>query len=345
VGGDAGDPRDAAAVGTVWDRRDLDGAEEERLSMSSTTGAVSAATGHRAPTRTSVGRALLQAVRVRQWPKNALVAAAPLAAATLLRPDVLLDTTVAFLAFVAASSGTYLLNDVHDRDHDRLHPRKRHRPIARGDLPVPLAVAVGVGLLFAAVALPLLTGYATLAVCLASYVALTTMYSRWLKHEPVVDLAVVAAGFLLRAMAGGLAAGITLSPWFLTVASFGSLFIVAGKRYSEMVNLGDEGPRMRPSLQAYSASYLRFVWTIAAGVLVASYCLWAFEVFSARDASASVPWLALSVAPFVIGVLRYALTIDRGSAGAPEDILLSDRGLQVVGLVWLTVFSLGVIGV
>ena len=312
--------------------------------MSSTTGAVSAATG-RAQTRTSVTRALLQAVRVRQWPKNALVVAAPLAAGVLLRPPVLLDTAVALAAFVAASSGTYLLNDVHDRDHDRLHPRKRHRPIARGDLPVPLAVAVGVGLLLAAVALPALTGYARLAACLASYVVLTTLYSRWLKHEPVVDLAVVAAGFLLRAMAGGLAAGLTLSPWFLTVASFGSLYVVAGKRYSEMVNLGDEGPKMRPSLQAYSASYLRFVWTITAGVLVAAYCLWAFEVFGARDAHASLPWLALSVAPFVIGVLRYALTIDRGSAGAPEDILCSDRGLQVIGLVWLTVFSLGVIGV
>jgi decaprenyl-phosphate phosphoribosyltransferase len=313
--------------------------------MGATTGALNAGTDGRATTRTAVLRALLLAVRVRQWPKNALVAAAPLAAGVLLRPSVLLDTAVALAAFIAASAGTYLLNDVHDRDHDRLHPRKRHRPVARGDLSVTLAVVVGVALLTAAVALPALTGYASLAVCLASYVALTTMYSRWLKHEPVVDLAVVAAGFLLRAMAGGLAAGLTLSPWFLTVASFGSLYVVAGKRYSEMVNLGDDGPRMRPSLEVYSASYLRFVWTIAAGVLVTSYCLWAFEVFGARDAHASAPWLALSVAPFVVGVLRYALTIDRGCAGAPEDILLCDRGLQVVGLVWLTLFSLGVIGV
>jgi decaprenyl-phosphate phosphoribosyltransferase len=249
------------------------------------------------------------------------------------------------VAFVLASSGTYVLNDVGDVEGDRLHPDKRHRPIARGDVPLPLATVFGVVLLLAAVALPAVTGYYALAACIATYTVLTSMYSRWLKHEPVVDLAVVAAGFLLRAMAGGLAAGLTLSPWFLTVASFGSLYIVAGKRYSEMVNLGDDGPRMRPSLQVYSASYLRFVWTIAAGVLVTSYCLWAFEVFGARDANASVPWLALSVAPFVIGVLRYALTIDRGGAGAPEDILLCDRGLQVVGLVWLAVFSLGVVGV
>jgi decaprenyl-phosphate phosphoribosyltransferase len=181
--------------------------------------------------------------------------------------------------------------------------------------------------------------------CIASYTLLTSMYSRWLKHEPVVDLAVVAAGFLLRAMAGGLAAEIELSPWFLTVASFASLYVVAGKRYSELVNLGDEGPKMRRSLEGYSASYLRFVWTIAAAVLVAAYCLWAFEVSESPGADASTPWLAFSVAPFVVGILRYALDIDHGSAGAPEDILLSDRGLQVIGLVWLVLFTCGALGV
>jgi decaprenyl-phosphate phosphoribosyltransferase len=129
------------------------------------------------------------------------------------------------------------------------------------------------------------------------------------------------------------------------VASFGSLYVVAGKRYSELIGLGEEGPRMRPSLQAYSASYLRFVWTLAAGIAVAAYCLWAFEVSVVADAESLAPWLALSVAPFVVGVLRYSLTIDQGGAGAPEDILRSDRGLQCIGLVWLAVFVAGVIGV
>ncbi len=304
-----------------------------------------AVTGGPVPRRTSLARAVLESMRLRQWPKNALVIAAPLAAGVVLRPDVLVDTAVALAAFVLASSGTYVLNDVHDADHDRLHPRKRHRPIARGDLPVSVANGTGVALLVAAVLLPTLTAHYALAACIASYAVLTSLYSRWLKHEPVVDLAVVAAGFVLRAMAGGLAAGLPLSPWFLTVASFGSLYIVAGKRYSELVNLGDEGPKMRPSLEAYSASYLRFVWTIAAAVLVAAYCLWAFEVSESRVIGTSAPWLALSVAPFVVGVLRYALTVDRGAAGAPEDIVLSDRGLQVIGLVWLGVFSAGVLSV
>jgi decaprenyl-phosphate phosphoribosyltransferase len=98
---------------------------------------------------------------------------------------------------------------------------------------------------------------------------------------------------------------------------------------------------MRPSLQGYSASYLRFVWTVAAGVLVAAYCLWAFEVSAA--AGGSTPWLAFSVAPFVVAVLRYTLAIDRGAAGAPEDIVLRDRGLQIIGLVWLVVFGVGAV--
>ena len=313
--------------------------------MRATSGASSAATDTRVPARTSAARGLLEAVRVRQWPKNGLVIAAPLAAGVILRADVLLDTLVALVAFVLASSGTYVLNDVGDVDADRLHPRKRHRPIARGDVPLALAKAAGVALLVAAVLLPVLSGYYALAVCIASYTLLTSLYSRWLKHEPVVDLAVVAGGFLLRAMAGGLAAELDLSPWFLTVASFASLYIVAGKRFSELVNLGDEGPRMRPCLEGYSASYLRFVWTIAAGVLVATYCLWAFEVSESSGADASAPWLSFSVAPFVIGVLRYALTIDRGAAGAPEDIVLSDRGLQVIGLVWFVLFTCGALGV
>ncbi|MCW2699206.1 MAG: Decaprenyl-phosphate phosphoribosyltransferase [Blastococcus sp.] len=307
--------------------------------------AFSATTADRVTTPTSVARALVEALRVRQWLKNGLVVAAPLAAGVIFRPDVLLDTAVALAAFILASSGTYVLNDVGDVNADRLHPTKRYRPIARGDLPLTLAKVTGVALLLAAVLIPVLGGFYTLAMCIGSYAVITSLYSRWLKHEPVVDLAVVAVGFLLRAMAGGLAAGLTLSPWFLAVASFASLYIVAGKRYSELVNLGEEGPKMRPCLEAYSASYLRFVWSIAAAVLVTTYCLWAFEVSPSSIADASVPWLAFSVAPFVVGVLRYALTIDRGAAGAPEDIVLSDRGLQVIGLVWFLVFTCGALGV
>jgi len=138
---------------------------------------------------------------------------------------------------------------------------------------------VGAGLLFvAAAALPFALNRTELGVCVIAYVVIMISYSRWLKHEPVDDLVLVASGFLLRAMAGGLSAKLPLSSWFLIVTAFGSLFIVAGKRYSEHVMMGEVGSTVRKSLGEYSATYLRFVWTTSAGVLVTGYCLWAFEV-------------------------------------------------------------------
>lgn len=289
-------------------------------------------------------RALAESLRPRQWVKNVLVAAAPLAAGRLWHPSVLVDTALAFAVFVLASSGGYLINDARDIENDRAHPTKRRRPIARGDLPVPLAYLVGVVLLLAAIGVPAATGYGDLAICVTVYVVCTLAYSNWLKHEPVIDLALVAAGFLLRSMAGGLAAGIPLSRWFLIVAAFGSLFMVAGKRYSEIITLGDD-QGTRPSLREYSASYLRFVWSTSAGVVIAAYCLWAFEVADARAGETSAPWTSLSIAPLVLGLLKFARDVDRGHTGEPEEIVLRDKGLLALGAVWLVLFGLGVLHV
>ena len=283
--------------------------------------------------------AVLRSMRPRQWTKNLLVLAAPLAAGDLGEPGVLGPTVLAFLAFCAASSATYLVNDCADVEADRLHPRKRSRPIAAGELSVRAALVVAAVLLVVALGLAALTRW-EFVLLLASYVVLTLGYSLWLKHEPVLDLATVAAGFLMRAVAGGLAAAIPISDWFLMVAGFGSLFIVAGKRYSELHTLGSEAGTRR-SLVRYTDSYLRFVWSIAAAVTVAAYCLWAFE----NAAPTGVPWHTLSILPFVVGLLRYAVDIDAGKAAEPEDIVWGDRLLQGIGLVWVVVLSLGVLGV
>ena len=288
--------------------------------------------------------ALVESLRPRQWVKNILVAAAPLAAGRLWHPSVLVDTAVAFGVFVLASSGGYLINDARDIENDRAHPTKRRRPIARGDVPVPLAYGVAVILLLAAIGIPAVTGYGDLAICVTVYVVCTLSYSNWLKHEPVIDLALVAAGFLLRSMAGGLAAEIPLSRWFLIVAAFGSLFMVAGKRYSEIITLGDD-QGTRPLLREYSASYLRFVWSTSAGVVIAAYCLWAFEVADARAGETSAPWTSLSIAPLVLGLLKFARDVDRGHTGEPEEIVLRDKGLLALGAVWLVLFGLGVLHV
>jgi decaprenyl-phosphate phosphoribosyltransferase len=282
--------------------------------------------------------ALLRSLRPKQWTKNLLVVAAPLAAGDLGEPGVLGATLVAFLAFCAASSATYLVNDCADVEADRLHPRKQHRPIASGAVPVRAALAVAAVLYAVALLLAATTGW-QLLVLTAAYAVLMLGYSVHLKHEPVIDLALIAAGFLMRAVAGGLAADLPISDAFLMVAGFGSLFMVAGKRYSELHTLGIEAGTRR-SLVRYTASYLRFVWSIAAAVTVAAYCLWAFE----NAAPTGVPWHALSILPFVVGLLRYAVDIDAGEAAEPEDIVWGDRLLQAIGAAWLVLLTLGVLG-
>jgi decaprenyl-phosphate phosphoribosyltransferase len=280
-------------------------------------------------------------MRPRQWLKNVLVLAAPLAAGVITHPDVLLPTAVAFVLFCLVSGGVYLINDVRDAEADRLHPRKRHRPVASGALPVPLALAVAVVLLAGSLTAAVLLTRPALAGVLGAYVTISICYSLFLKDQPVIDLAVVASGFLLRGVAGGAAAGIALSHWFLLVAAFGALFIVAGKRYAELVALGEDAGT-RKTLGEYSASYLRFVWGLSAGVAVTAYSLWAFDMGKAHT---GVPWATISIAPFVMGVLRYAVDVDKGAAGAPEEIVLRDRVLLGLGVLWVVIFGLGVLDV
>lgn len=274
--------------------------------------------------------AAIRAMRPRQWVKNVLVLAAPVAAGRLFEPAVLLNTLGAFGAFCLISASIYLINDIRDVEADRSHPKKRFRPIAAGEVSIRtgwiLAAVTGVAALTAAWFIAPL-----LAVTLGVYWLLQVGYSLYWKNQPILDLAMVAAGFLLRAVAGGVASGIELSQWFLLVASFGSLFMVAGKRYSEMIELGPEAGT-RASLARYTASYLRFVWALSCAAVIMSYSLWAFE----QDPdSAGVNWHAISIAPFTLALMRYAYTIDAGGAGEPEDVVLSDRVLQVLAVAWV----------
>jgi decaprenyl-phosphate phosphoribosyltransferase len=278
-------------------------------------------------------------MRPRKFLNKMLVFAAPLASGTVFQLDVLAASIVAALLFCAVSSGVYLVNDARDVEEDRRHPTKRFRPVAAGIVPVPLALVVGLVLLAVALTTAVLVSRWQLAAVLATYVAISLAYSFFLKDQPVIDLAAVASGFLLRGVAGGAAAGIALSQWFLLVAAFGALFMVAGKRYAEVVALG-EAAGTRRLLGRYSASYLRFVWSLSAGVACTAYSLWAFEMRAGYD---GVPWPTISIAPFVLGLLRYAVDVDRGDAGAPEEIVLGDRVLMVLGVVWAGTVGLGVL--
>ena len=278
-----------------------------------------------------VARALVVTMRPKQWVKNLLVVAAPIAAGVIGRPEVLWRVFVAFVAFVLASSAVYLVNDLLDVEADRAHPRKRHRPLASGALPVGVArvAAPVVALLSLAVAA---AGNWQLVTLTAIYLVSSMAYSIRLKHEAILDLAFVVIGFLLRALAGGVAADVRASTWFVLTTGLGALFVIAGKRYAELELVQAGLTTGRQVLRHYTVSYLRFVWTMAAAALLVTYSLWAFEVGAATGDSL---WSEISVLPFLLVLMRYALIIDKGNAGEPEDIVLSDRLLLVLAACWL----------
>ena len=152
----------------------------------------------------------------------------------------------------------------------------------------------------------------------------------------MLDLAAVAAGFVLRTIAGGVAVGVDISPWFLIVAGAGSLLMVTGKRHAELLELGGDAGTHRPSLELYSFAFLNYVRAVASSVAILAYCLWAFE----RSATVGdQTWFELSIVPFVLGILRYSLLLEQGRGGAPEDLVLSDRWLLAIGLVWALLFA------
>lgn len=288
--------------------------------------------------------AMIKALRPKQWVKNVLVVAAPAAAGGELLFDgrVITDILIAFIVFCLGASSIYLVNDAKDVESDRQHPTKRFRPIAAGMLPVGLAYAMAVTLIVAAVGLSFLaTNGAPLAIVIAVYIGLQLGYCFGWKHQPVIDIALVSSGFMLRTMAGGVAAGIVLSQWFLLIAAFGSLFMAAGKRYAELKLSLRSGAKIRKSLESYTPTYLRFVWTLAATAVVVFYALWGFDMSQAHPGQATV-WYQISMVPFTVAILRYAADVDRGEGGAPDEIALNDRTLQALALLWVATIAVAV---
>jgi decaprenyl-phosphate phosphoribosyltransferase len=289
--------------------------------------------------RPSVLLAIIRTARPKQWLKNLLVVAAPGAAGVLTDPSQIARTAVAFVALCLTASGTYFLNDALDADADRTHPTKRNRPVASGQLTTGFAKVMAAVLILVGIGVAAPINGGQLAAVVGGYAILTISYSLWLKHEPVVDLGAVAAGFVLRAVAGGVAANVPISNWFLIVAGAGSLFIVTGKRHAEQVTLGADSGAHRATLEEYSPGFLGLVRSVGASVTITAYCLWAFEV---GHRVGDVLWFRASIVPFVLAMLRYAHIIEQGGGGAPEEIVFEDRVLQVLGVLWLVTFALGV---
>jgi decaprenyl-phosphate phosphoribosyltransferase len=284
---------------------------------------------------------VVKAMRPRQWVKNVLVAAAPLAAwGTDVHyhwATVLVQVAVAFVVFSLAASSIYLINDVRDVEADREHPTKRYRPIAAGVVPEWLAYTLAAVL---GVASLIIAWWVTpnLALVMAVYIVIQLGYCFGLKHQAVIDICIVSSGFLIRGIAGGAATNIHLTQWFLLMMAFGSLFLAAGKRYAELQLAERTGAKIRKALENYTSTYLRFVWTLSATAVVVCYGLWAFD----RE-HGQVGWFVASMVPFTIAILRYAVDVDGGLAGEPEDIALGDRMLQVLALAWIGTLGVAVI--
>jgi decaprenyl-phosphate phosphoribosyltransferase len=283
--------------------------------------------------------AALVTLRPTQWIKNLLVIAAPVAAGALGHDDVPVRVSLAFVAFCMLASGIYAINDVRDAAEDRLHPRKRFRPVAAGELSPEAATALGLGLIAAGVGLcfairPLLAAVG------AGYVALSLSYTLVWRHLLVFDIFAIAGGFVLRAIAGGVAAPVTLSRWFVLVVTFGAVFVAAGKRHAELrrtVATNALAGRRRV-LEGYTELRLRVILIVSALGAVAAYAMWASKLPDVNG----VPWRPLTIIPFAAGMLRYGVLIGAGKGESPEDLLLHDRLLQLAGATWLVLFALGV---
>ncbi len=263
-----------------------------------------------------------------------LVLAAPCAAGLIDRPRVAAEVAGAFVVMCAISSATYLVNDVRDVEQDRRHPSKRLRPIASGELQPKTALTAALVLALAGVA-----GGALISLWLGAvaviYLVLTASYSLWLRQVVIADILVIAAGFVLRAFAGGLASDIYLSRWFVIVTGCLAIFLVTAKRYAELREHGGSAPA-RATLRRYSLGQLRATLLATAAVAFAAYTGWAL---TRPD---HVAWYALSIAPFVLWLGRYAALIRSGAGQAPEELILRDHALLALSLLWCVLFVGGV---
>jgi len=286
------------------------------------------------PAPRSRARTVLRACRPRQWAKNLLVLAAPCAAGVIDRPVVAAQVAGAFVALCLVSSATYLVNDVRDRDQDRLHPRKRARPVAAGELSPTAAlwIAALLAILGVTIATAIQPGLGALTV---GYMALTGSYSLWWRRVVVLDILAIAAGFVLRALAGGVATDIYLSRWFVLVTAFCAIYLVAAKRLAELREHDGSG-EARATLRAYSLGSLRLTLALSAAAASVAYVSWAVTRPS------HLVWYVLSAAPFVAWLVRYAALTGRGAGQAPEELILRDRVLLGLSVAWGVLFLGGV---
>ena len=276
--------------------------------------------------------ALLASLRPRQWVKNLFVFAGVIFSQQLLTPRVW-PALAAFAIFCGLSGAIYLFNDVADVDKDRLHESKRRRPIASGALPIGAAIGFGVLLLAGCLAAAFRLSPAFGLVALA-YGALLTAYSVWLKHLVILDVLTVAAGFVLRAVAGAVAVDVEISGWLLICTILIALFLALGKRRHEYRSLTGDAAAHRPILAEYSEGFLDQMISVVTASTVTTYSLYTMSPETVAKFHTRLLPLTL---PFVLyGIFRYLyLLYRRDLGGNPSDLLVTDRGLLLDALLWM----------
>ena len=281
--------------------------------------------------------AVARTTRPRQWPKNLLVFAAPLAGATVGRTDGLAYAAVAAVAFGCASSAVYFVNDVLDAERDRRHPVKRYRPIASGDLPARHAWALAaVAAIFALAAGPAI-GEPMLSAVTGGYLLSSCLYSARGKHIPYLEMVLVALGFVLRVLAGAVVTHVPPSPWFLSVCSLGALSVAVAKRFAEMTSLGSDAARHRPVLRWYRAGVIRVIQALVAAAMVAMYVMWA----TGSGSAAARGWQIASAVPLCLALARFAWLTGRRTVRPVEDMITRDGFMLGSELAWLALFVVG----
>jgi decaprenyl-phosphate phosphoribosyltransferase len=280
--------------------------------------------------------AVVRTTRPRQWPKNLLVFAAPLAGATTGRTDGLAYAAVAAVAFGCASAAVYSVNDVLDADRDRRHPVKRYRPVAAGDLPPRHAWALaGAGALIALAAGPAI-GEPMLSAVTGGYLLSSFLYSARGKHVPYLEMLLVGLGFVLRVLAGAVVTHVPPSPWFLSVCSLGALSVAVAKRFAELTSLGSNAAMHRPVLRWYRAGVIRVIQALVAAAMVTTYVMWAVgESVAARG------WQVASAVPLCLALARFAALTGRRTVRPVEDMITRDGFMLGCELGWLTLFAVG----
>jgi decaprenyl-phosphate phosphoribosyltransferase len=283
--------------------------------------------------------ALVRAARPRQWPKNLLVFAAPLAGDSLGRDDGPAYALVAAAAFCAASVAVYLVNDVLDVDRDRRHPVKRHRPIATGEIRRFHAVLIALVCAALAIAAGPVVRVPLLAFIVAGYLGLSLLYSLVLKHVPVLELAFVASGFMLRVLGGAAATHVVPSVWFLLVCSLGALLVATAKRFTELTVLGDQAVRHRPAMRWYRPATLRLTQRLTTIAMLITYALWALGEHGAWLRG----WHVVSAVPLAAALSRFDRLTARPTTRPVEDLLTRDPAMAGFELAWLLSFAAGLL--